>query len=192
MANFIDDFLKEEIIGPRLFTVSLVILFLILPLLVNRPNIQWLIFPLAAFTWFITEIKKSTSGIKLAIVMGVFLSTFDWIIENLGAIYGYWVSNFSNFYILAVPFEVGIAALFGGAMLSLLVTRSKPTVKQIVIGSAIFALAMTFGEYYANVVGLMKYGNGWWSLHAFFAYFGTWLLFFFLNKKLSKIKWLAK
>jgi hypothetical protein len=185
------EYFKKEIVL-RLLGVPAVILFLILPLFMSRPNLQWLIFPFATFIGLAIELKRFRSGIKLAVLMGVFLSVFDWVIENLGALYGYWVSNFSNFYVLAVPFEVSVAAVFGGALLSLIGTNYKLKVKQIVIGSALFALGMTFGEYYANMFGLMKYGNGWWSLHAFFAYFGTWLLFFFLNRKLSRIKWLSK
>ncbi|MCJ7579832.1 MAG: hypothetical protein MUP98_04775, partial [Candidatus Aminicenantes bacterium] len=69
--------------------------------------------PFAALaTWIYSKrIKKIW---KHALLLGIFLMTFDWIFENLGAHFGFWFSYDSAFFVLAVPIEVMIAALFGG------------------------------------------------------------------------------
>ena len=38
---------------------------------------------------------------------------FDWVVENIGALFGYWFRSGSAFFVLAVPIGVLIAALLG-------------------------------------------------------------------------------
>lgn len=191
-------FLKPHVHDIHIMSLIIVSVFFIPQNILSIPlNVRWLIPPIGSVFLFLGEYilflgdyktsKLRKKALNLAIVIGVLFSFYDWVIENLGAMYGYWVSNQSNFFILAVPFEVSFGAVLFGATVSLIIFRNKTfSLKRVVVASFILAITMMLVELYNNFAGIMTYGNGWWSLHAFLAYFGTWLFLF------PSIKFLAK
>ena len=142
------------------------------------PN--WLILPISAFVWFLFEVLLRRINIKnlgAAFSMGTFLAAFDFLVENFGAYLGLWVSRNSLFFVLAVPIEIILTCLFGGAAFYLLLSSFKWNVKSVLFNSFVWSMGGMVGELYLNMIGFMRYGNGWTSFpHAFFAYLITWLI----------------
>jgi hypothetical protein len=159
------------------------------------PN--WLILPISAFVWLLFEIWQTSKEkvlkrkLILAFIMGLFLAFFDFVVENLGAQSGYWVSLNSNFFLLAVPLEIFLTCLFGGAALFLLISNFNWTLKKILLSTIIWSIGGMAGELYLNMIGLMRYGKGWMSIpHAIVSYAAVWMLlhgfYHFLNNSFVK------
>lgn len=155
---------------------------------------DWLILPIAAMIWFKFEYKQLKPSqrknmLKISLMLGLFLMVFDFVIENLGAVFptypGYWVSKNSHFLVLHVPIEVMLTCFFGGAAWTLFVYHKRNDWKFIIFNSVLWSVGGTAGERFLNEIKLMAYGNGWLSLpHAFLAYLAT---FFLLHYILYKI-----
>ena len=148
------------------------------------PN--WIILPITSMTWFLLEVFLSGWKVpKSSIFTGVFLVIFDFIIENIGSMYGFWVSKNSSFFVLAVPMEIILTCFFGGASYSLLMSTRKWNWNVIFVNWVLWTLGGTLGEYYLRTVDFMQYGNGWQSFpHAFFSYLITFIVLFMLSKGL--------
>jgi len=112
---------------------------------------------------------------KYSLYLGLFLMIFDWILENIGALMGFWVSYGSMLFVSAVPLEVMIACVSVGVAYSVLVPK-KWNLKYIIFCSLIPAVGGTLGEARLQSIGLMTYGNGWTWIHAFISYFAAWIL----------------
>jgi len=176
--------------------VSFLILFSFGAIFYFSPN--WAILPIAAFVWFLFEVWQVSSEkdfrgkLVSALLMGLFLAFFDFAVENLGAQFGFWVSLKSNFFLLAVPAEIFITCLFGGSAFFLLISNFTWDLKRILLNSVTWSAGGALGEFYLNIVGLMRYGNGWVSIpHAFASYMVTWFVlhgvFYVLNRNYSRI-----
>jgi hypothetical protein len=115
----------------------------------------------------------------LALATGIFLFVFDFVVENLGAIYGFWISKNSYLFILAVPIEVILTYIFGGAAWAMMTRFLKWNKKIIIISLILWSIGGTIGEYYLNSVNFMEYGNAWQSIpHALIAYLITFLILY--------------
>lgn len=119
--------------------------------------------------------KKDLRIFKYALILGVFLMVFDWVVENIGAMLNFWYSFNSSFFVLAVPIEVMIAAVLGGFAFALFMPR-KFNLKYILLVSLLVGIGGAFGESRLQLIGLMTYGGGWFWPHAVISYFLTWVL----------------
>jgi hypothetical protein len=146
---------------------------------------QWFILPVFALIWFLFELNivkvKNMKLIKLSILIGIILMIFDFAFENWGAIYGYWRTINSSFFVLAVPIEIMLTCIFGGAAWTLFVSKYKGKFF-IAINLVLWSIGGMAGEYFLMATGFMNYGNGWLSIpHAFMSYFLTFVLFYFVS-----------
>ena len=146
---------------------------------------QWFILPVLALIWFLFELNidkvKNMKLIKISILIGIILMIFDFVFENWGAAYGYWRTINSSFFVLAVPIEIMLTCIFGGAAWSLFASKHKGKFF-IAINLILWSLGGMIGEYFLILVGFMNYGNGWLSIpHAFMSYFLTFVLFYFVS-----------
>lgn len=148
---------------------------------------NWLILPIGAFVWLAVQLFQSKKNLLPALLSGAFLASFDWVIENLGSIFGYWQSVNSNFFLILVPFEVTLAAFLSGTALILLLKPIKMNMKSRLVLSVVLAVGGALGEFFLTQYDLLQYLNGWTSIHAFFAYLITWLLFFWFYNKVQRI-----
>lgn len=139
---------------------------------------NWLILPAMGIIWFSFEYFATKAKIvKLALALGIFLFVFDFIVENVGAIYGFWVSKSSYLFVLAVPIEIILTCIFGGAAWFMLISSMKLNKKIIALSIIVWAIGGTLGERYLNTVNLMQYGNGWFYLpYTFVSYLVTFLI----------------
>jgi len=123
--------------------------------------------------------------------MGLSLTFFDFAVENLGAQFGYWLTLNSNFFLLAVPMEIVLTCLFGGAAFFLFISNFNWTLKKILLSTVLWSMGGTAGELYLTMVGFMRYENGWMSIpHAIVSYVVAWLLlhgfYHFLNSPFAE------
>jgi hypothetical protein len=154
---------------------------------------NWLILPIFAMAWFLFESKvvgRNMKLIKMAILVGIILMLFDFAFENWGAVYGYWRTINSYFFVLNVPIEIMLTCIFGGAAWFLFISKYKNKFL-VATNTTLWSIGGMTGEYFLMTVGLMRYGNGWSSIpHAFVSYFLTFVLFFFIsfyfNRKLER------
>jgi hypothetical protein len=173
---------------------SFVIIFVGGAIFYVSPN--WLLMPITALVWLAFEIWRTSKRndfkrkMILALIMGLSLAIFDFVVENLGARLGYWLSLKSNFFILAVPVEIVFTCLLGGAAFFLLISNFHWTFQKILLSTALWSIGGTAGELYLNWIGFMRYQNGWKSIpHALASYIVVWLLlhgfYRFLNRPLD-------
>lgn len=131
--------------------------------------------------WFIYETikKKKAHMIKYAVLLGLFLMIFDFIVENLGFFSGLWTSPHSVFSVISVPIEIIFLTFLGGYSWGM---HLPPKFHKIyaISESLIFGFFGALGEYLLIMNGMMVYTNGWTSFHAFLGYFGTWLILFYV------------
>ena len=134
--------------------------------------------------------NKLKSLWKSALLLGIFLMVFDWVVENIGAKLNFWYSYTSVFFVLAVPIEIMIAALLGGFGYAMFLPK-KWNWKYVSLTSLIFAFGGMLGENTLRSKGFMSYSGGWTPVHAFAAYFLVWTLlnivwYFVLERKKKK------
>lgn len=171
---------------------SFLILFVGGALFFFFPN--WFFIPLFGLIWFLYtfKINGNSKKLKFALATGAFIAIFDFILENAGAQFGYWVSKKSLFFVLAVPIEIITGAFIAGTAWYLLYDSLKWNRKIVLLSIILWSIGGTAGEYYLNFTGFMSYGNGWLSIpHAFVTYFVAFLVFYgfatFVNKKFAKL-----
>lgn len=151
---------------------------------------KWFILPIFAVIWFLFELNiiknKKMKYLKIAILFGIFLMVFDFAFENWGSIYGYWRTINSSFFVLAVPIEIMLTCVFGGAAWFLFALKNKNKFF-ITINLILWSIGGMLGESFLISKGFMNYGNGWLSIpHAFVSYFLTFILLYFINLSLIK------
>ena len=140
--------------------------------------------------------KLNRNKVRAALTVGILLSVFDFILENIGKIMGLWVSHHGLFFITYVPIEILIICFFGGTFWSLIL----PTKRDDKFGMLFILLSIisaTFLESKLVDLGLMAYGGGWTSLHALVAYSIIIFLmhetfyFFYAHFSKTKFRWLS-
>ncbi|MFH0832849.1 MAG: hypothetical protein V1900_03970 [Candidatus Aenigmatarchaeota archaeon] len=132
-----------------------------------------------ASVWLGYEIAKpkKRNMIKYALLLGVFLMVFDFIVENLGFYSGLWTSPQSIFSVISVPIEI-IALTFIGGFAWAMHLPLKFDKVYMLFEVLIFGFFGALGEYLLIVNKMMIYTNGWTSLYAFFGYAVTWIILF--------------
>ena len=143
-----------------------------------------------ASAWFVYETLKQKKShlIKYAVLLGLFLMVFDFIVENLGFFSGLWTSPNSIYSVISVPIEIIFLTFIGGYSWSMHLPPKFDSVYMI-FESLIFGFFGALGEYLLILNGMMVYTNGWTSFHAFAGYFITWLILFFMwYKVIRKLK----
>ena len=132
-----------------------------------------------ALLWLIYEIvkKKEKPIIKQALLLGLFLMVFDFIVENIGFFAGFWTSPQSIFPVISVPIEIMILTLIGGSAWSMHLPL-KPSKLFMAFEVLIFAFFGALGEYLFILNNMMIYKDGWMSIHAFISYLVTWIILF--------------
>ena len=132
-----------------------------------------------AFIWLLYETAKPKKKplIKYAILLGLFLMIFDFIVENLGFFAGLWTSPQSIFSVIAVPIEIMALTFIGGYAWSMHLPLKFDKVYMF-FEVLIFGFFGALGEYLLILNNMMIYTNGWTSIHAFFGYVITWIILF--------------
>lgn len=138
-----------------------------------------------AFLWLFYELILRKERIYPAILLGIFLMLFDWIFENLGAVYGLWTTHQSQLLVWSVPIEIMIVTLVGGTAWAMHLPK-KIKKEFVIIESLIFAFFGSLGEYLLIQNYVMVYSGGWISAYAFISYFISWLILFWIWKIISK------
>ena len=153
---------------------------------------DWLILPIVAIIWFLVEYwnlepSKRKKLLIPSFVVGIFLMVFDFIIENLGFVYGFWESMNSHLFVLYVPIEVMLTCVFGAAAWAIFSYANHKNKFFIILNTIIWSIGGTAGEWFLNLIGFMSYGNGWLSLpHAFISYIITFLILHSILYKIGK------
>lgn len=160
---------------------------------------NWWIIPSVSFLLFIFEYRKSTrKNLEVALYIGVFMMVFDFVFENVGTlVFGYWGTNGSSLFVLAVPVEVMLTCFFGGTAWALYIlsahtlfvskyrSHSNRSLRfsLILLDLIFFGVGGATAEWCLIQRGVMYYARGWTTPHAFVAYFATWsMLHIFLNR----------
>ncbi|MBI4176546.1 MAG: hypothetical protein HY518_05050 [Candidatus Aenigmarchaeota archaeon] len=63
----------------------------------------YVILDFAAIALFLAAAKKKKNMIKEAVLLGLFLMAFDWVVENAGAVAGLWTTHRSVYPVWFVP-----------------------------------------------------------------------------------------
>ncbi len=161
--------------------VRLVILFIFLAVLFwyfppEYAYFIWWILVVCATVWLIIELRdRRDKDVGKAVEIGIFLMLFDFVVENLGKIVGFWRSYNSAYFVLAVPLEVMLLALIGGTAWALYQPKEFNWLYSLA-DIVVFAVFGTIGEYILVAKGLLIYGGGWTSSHAFLGYAATWAI----------------
>ncbi|MBI4399464.1 hypothetical protein HY570_01835 [Candidatus Micrarchaeota archaeon] len=162
--------------------LSLVLLFsayaFIFTYLPVTPMIIWLTLMSSAFVWFLIEVNANRAEpvrIFNGFLLAVFLLVFDFVIENGGAILGYWHTARSAYAIGVVPIEVMFIILFGGVAWYLYLPKELSRTFSFLDITA-FAFFGMLGEFVLSNHDMMIYTQGWTSMHAFIAYAITWFI----------------
>jgi len=153
---------------------------------------DWIVLPVATLLWLLYESMAPKKHVTKAILAsalatGLFLMVFDFIVENLGYVLGFWSSLHSHLFVLYVPLEVMLTCFLGGAAWALLISSIRKTWRFIILNSTIWAIGGCFSEWYFNLYALMQYSNGWTFIpHTFIGYFLTWLILHAFNITMQK------
>jgi len=163
---------------------------------------NWWIIPSVSILLFLFERRKNTrKNLRIALIIGVFLMSFDFVFENVGTLlFEYWGTSGSSLFVLAVPIEVMLTCFFGGAAWALyvlsvhasLVLRFKDNFNRslrlplILLDLAFFGAGGAVAEWSLIQRGFMYYANGWGTPHAFVAYFATWSMLHVLLNMLTR------
>jgi len=134
-----------------------------------------------AFLWLVYEVKQPAKSkiLNKAILLGLFLMVFDFIIENGGYFAGLWTSPMTIFPIITVPIEIIVLAIIGGTAWALhLPEKFDKTYAAVEV--IVFGFFGALGEYLLELNGMMVYTGGWTSIHAFFGYVITWIILFWV------------
>lgn len=142
-----------------------------------------------AVAWFVLEFyawKDHMERVKKAVLVGLFLMLFDFVVENSGAIFGLWMTHDSLFAIGIVPIEIMLVCLIGGTAWALYLPRKFDAVHSIV-DILVFAFFGAMGENLLGLAGLMSYYQ-WWNFGwAVLAYALTWAILHFVKYKVVKV-----
>ena len=176
---------RNAIRDPKVMYLIILFIFAYFALWFSLPvgRGAWMFLVMAALAWFVVELKLNWSEperIKKAVYIGLFLMLFDFAVENSGKTLGYWMSFQSSHFFLAVPVEVMLICVMGGAAWALYLPR-KFNLAHSVLDIFTFALFGSLGEYLLGRNGLLIYSGGWTSLHAFAGYGATWIILHYIR-----------
>ena len=165
---------------------------------------NWWVIPIVSGLLFLAELRRSPrSNVKIALIVGLFLMTFDFAFENTGTlVFGLWGTMGSSLFVLAVPIEVMLTCFFGGAAWALYImsvyTMLQARFKDrfngrldsyfILLDVLFFGIGGATAEWCLIQRGVMYYARGWTSVHAFVSYFGMWGLLHILLHTLTRKK----
>ena len=168
--------IKALVIKTILFSIIGVLFWILTP---NAGLFLYGILVFTSFLWFVYETRKEKkiSMIKYAILLGLFLMIFDFIVENLGFFARYWTSPNSIFPVIAVPIEIMILTFIGGYSWAMHLPLKFDKVYMF-FEVLIFGFFGALGEYLLMLNGMMIYMGGWTSFHAFLGYTITWIILF--------------
>jgi len=140
-------------------------------------SLIYLVLVSLAVVWLALEARFDSIGksLKKALVLGLFLMLFDFAVENIGGILGYWQTHGSLVPLWFVPVEIVALTTIGGAAWALYLPR-KSDWKYTLFDSWFFGVFGALGETLMIKNGLMTYMGGWTPVHAFFGYFVTWVI----------------
>ena len=147
---------------------------------------MYLILVFSACCWFVYEYRKNRKIVGKALLLGLFLMIFDFLVQNAGSVLGLWKTFGSVLFVLSVPVEIMVLCVVGGAAWAMHVPERFD--KIYVLGdSIIFGLYGAVGEMLLIKNGLMEY-MGWWNFScAFFGYFVAWWILSFVWYKVLRI-----
>ena len=123
-----------------------------------------LVIAFTAYFW-----KRNKTKVKAALVVGVLLSVFDFILESVGSITGYWWTEQGIHYIGYVTLEIMIITLLGGMMWSMFL----PIKRNSTFSIPFILISILYGVFLESKLvdlELFFYGGGWTSFHALAVY----------------------
>lgn len=147
----------------------------------------WLILLASAFIWLIVELskKKEKKLITAALMLGIFLMLFDFVVQNIGGYLNLWHVDITALHVLYVPIEVMLLCVVGGTAWALAQPK-KPEAANISADILLFSVFGTVGEFVLMENGLISYEPPWTSGHAIVSYFLTWIILHYVwHKKLK-------
>jgi hypothetical protein len=125
---------------------------------------------------------------KYAILLGLFLMMFDFIVENIGFFASLWTSPQSIMSVVSVPLEIMVLTFVGGYAWAMHLPRNLDRA-YIIFEVLLFGFFGALGEYLLILNNMMVYMNGWTSVHAFLGYAITWVILFCVwYKGIRKLK----
>ena len=133
---------------------------------------------LSACGWLAFEVVATRPGarrIGRALLLGLFLSAFDFLVETLGGVFGLWTTHYSALPLGFVPAEIALLCLVGGTAWALYIPK-KMGLAGAAVDVFVFAFFGALGEALLIEAGLMRYAGGWNSWLAFAAYAVTFAL----------------
>jgi len=148
----------------------------------------WSILLFSVVGWFLIELKTNwndRTGIKKALLIGLFLMIFDFAYENFGFYLGLWRSFYSLFFVLHVPVEMLGVTFLGGTAWGLFLPK-KFSKMYSAFDILLFSTVGACGEFLLLKANIMTYLGGWTSLYAFFSYMATWTILHILRYKILK------
>ena len=153
----------------------------------NTGFITYAILVGAAFVWLLYETSQKDKRlmIKQALLLGLLLMIFDFVIENVGFFAGLWTSPRSIFSIMAVPIEIMVLTFIGGYAWGMHLPLKFDKLYML-FEILIFGFFGALGEYLLILNGMMVYKNGWTSINAFFGYAITWIILFYVWYKVIR------
>jgi len=135
----------------------------------------WPVLILSAIGWLVYEYPKKKNILKQAVLLGIFLMVFDFIVENAGGILGFWSVGVSLLYLGYVPVEVMVLILVGGTAWAM-AQPEKIYAVNVAADVLLFTVFGALGEFVLIHEGMMEYSNGWNSIYALAGYFATWVM----------------
>jgi len=165
--------------------LGLFMYFCLLAYMLWRFDIGYAILPLlvlSAIGWLEYEWQKDPKHLAPvdAVKIGFFLMVFDFAVENAGASLGLWHVVESGLFVLAVPIEIMLLALFGGTAWALAQPKKFSRINSA-LDIALFSVFGMIGEFLLIKNGIMEYSGGWTSLHALAGYVITWCILLFVR-----------
>jgi len=168
--------IKALIIKTIVFSIIAVLFWILTP---NAGLFLYGILVFTAFLWFVYETRKEKKRpiIKYAILLGLFLMVFDFMVENAGFFARFWTSPNSLFPVIAVPIEIMVLTFIGGYSWAMHLPLKFEKIYML-FEVLIFGFFGALGEYLLILNGMMIYTSGWTSIHAFLGYTITWIILF--------------
>lgn len=146
----------------------------------------WPVLVLGAVCWFLLERNEAKKEeIQLAFSIGLFLMFFDFIVENLGGVLGYWQVTTTLLHVGYVPIEVMLLTLIGGTAWALAQPKNF-SFWESAADVLLFSIFGAVGEFVLMQNNVMFYANGWTSAHAFLGYFIMWVILHYLRYSLKE------
>ena len=132
---------------------------------------------LSAAAWLGYECSRrpKIAELRSAAAIGMLLSLFDFGVQNLGALLGFWQVTGTALHVGYVPVEIILLALIGGTAWALAQPKSFSRLDSI-LDIALFSTFGMLGEALLVKNGIMRYAGGWNPACALLGYIATWCL----------------